>query len=368
VRAGERGFTLVEVLIAATISTLLLTALVQILDGAFEISLATRRQDALLRDAQRAVALVRRDVSQARRIVSAGAGGLTLVDESGHTVLYALASAGSDTLVRRVDGGTPSPIAGGVTGLDFALSTVSRPLVEEQVAGVTVELPIASFLEGDWDDWIAQTSCAYEARGDRKVEDRAWCAEEFWDTPAGLTFTRASFRAAAKDHFPAEVDLVVEIYAANGLGLPGTLVAQGKLSRTIFAAKDVYQWCEVALVPVGSQPIPAGGHYWLVLRPSTTGTKSYAGHIEYERLKSCQIGEWPSNSMSYRSSDNAGVSWTAQTSRHELFYVARGLQALQLLTEVTQTVADTVGVSYRLACEGQGESTCRDGFVALHDL
>jgi hypothetical protein len=346
----------------------LLTALVQVLDGVFDLSLATRRRDALLRDAQRAVALVRRDVSQARRILSANASGLTLVDESGHTVLYALAAAGSDTLVRRVDGGTPSPIAGGVTELGFALATVARPFTDEYVAGVTVELPIAAFREGDWDDWIAQTSCAYEARGERKVEDRAWCAEEFWDTPAGLSFTRASFRAAAKDHFPAEADLMVEIYAASLSGLPGTLVAQGKLARTDFAAKDVYQWCDVALVPVGARPIPAGGHYWLVLRPSTTGSKSYAGHVEYERLKNCQLTEWPSNGMCFRSSDNAGVSWTAQTSRYELFYVAWGLQALQLLTEVTQTVADTVGVSYRLACEGQGESTYRGGFVALHNL
>jgi hypothetical protein len=345
-----------------------LVALVQVLDNVFELSLATRRQDVLLGDAQRAVALVRRDVSQARRIVSAGASGLTLVDESGHMVRYALAAAGSDTLVRRVDGGASSPIAGGVTGCAFALATVAHPFSEEQVAGVTVELPIAAFREGDWDDWVAETSCAYETRGERKVEDRAWCAEEFWDTPAGLSFTRASFRAAAKDHFPAEVDLVVEIYVANLLGLPGTLVAQGKLSRTVFAAKDVYQWCQVTLTPIGAQPIPAGGHYWLILRPVTSGSKSYAGHIQYERIKNCQIGEWPSNGMCYRSSDNAGLTWTAQTSQYELFYVAYGLQALQLLTEVTQTVADTVGVSYRLAFAGQGESTYRGGFVALHDL
>jgi type II secretory pathway component PulJ len=368
------GFTLVEVLLAATIGALLAGALVHVFSGALDLSSTARQGANERRDAQLAVTLLQQDIRGAARIIEVGANELMLLSTAGDTVYYSWSAAGTDTLVRIVGGGTIEPIAAGVDSLGFSLQTVMRPYTTELVLPDTSEAVVKSFSPGDWDDWVAQSECQYESRDDWKIEDNHWCAEEFWPDESFLSLSRVSVRVWAKDHFPAEVDLIVEVYEAQASS-PwelGTLLAEGRISR--FALTEEPAWHETTLSTVTEQPIVADGHYWLVLHADGLGGHTYAAHVELERIKDCDkdcdVGCWPGTDHTYRENDHAGREgdWKDPSDRKDFFFDLRGLQARQKLTEVTLQIADTLGVVYSLRIGTAEEPERRAGYVALADL
>jgi len=363
---GQLGFTLIEILLAGAISALLLTAAAGLFGNLLELSRGVSAGDEIGRDIERAVALLRRDIAQARGAIAAGADSLALRGDGGASVRYARRGAAADTLVRAAGGGA-HPVAGGVVLLDFALHIVERPYTEEKIAPALIEREALAFEPGDWDAWIGQTDCTYESRGERRIKDREWVAEEFWGQGAFAALTRAAVRVRAKDKLPTEVDILVEVYRAADQAPrhPAQLVAQGRIASA--SMTEEYQWQEVPLTTVDPAPIEAGGRYWLVCRPASAGGGTYAGHLEYERIKDCDSGEWPGTDMTYRQSNDAGASWSEATHRREAFFRLYGLSQETLLTEVSATKADTLGVAYRLALQRGEVSAHRGGFIAFHN-
>jgi len=365
-RERARGFTLVEVLLAAAIAALLSAALVHVLYGVLDLSEAARGADTACRDARLAVSFLERDVRDAERILQIGAGTLVLLTAAGDTVSYAWDPAAGDTL-RRSAGGGPAVLAAAVDSLTLSLHTVSRPYTLETLQTILVPRPVESFSPGDWDQWIADTYCDYESREDKRVKDKEWRAEEFWTDEKLVAFTRAAVRAAAKEVKPPPVDLLVCIYKANGSApyYPGLLVAQGRIDRMSLGTS--YAWREAALTMLSADTIPAGGRFWVVLRPDGSGTSSYAGHIEVERVKNCYIGQWPGTAFHYRESTTGGTTWSDRTDQKDAFFAVDGLRADRKLAEMTATLADTLGVSYFLRLASPEGPERRAGFIARYD-
>ena len=341
-----------------------------VLSGVLDLSAIAHEGSEAGRDTQLAVALLRNDIGSARRVARLEEGALELVSASGESIRYTWDPWAElpDTLWRTVEDQDPAPVAAGIDSVSFMLETVSRPYTVESDQPVVREKTIASFAPGDWDAWIASTPCVYDARGERKIDEHKWCAEEFWTTEDFTTFSRAAVRAAAKDKIPPDEDLLVRVHLANPIAprYPGTLIAQGVIPRA--SLTDSYEWHEITLTPVSVTPIPAGGLYWIVFSPKNLLPASYAGHVEYENISGCLAGGWPGTDIHYRESDDAGVKWSLRTQSKEAFFQVTGLQATLRLTEITQTLADTLGVSYAFKVEAGEEPQRSAGFIALPGL
>ncbi len=356
--------TLVEVLIASAIAALLAVALANVFSNVLAVSRAAVGDRDLDRQAQFAAGRLRQDVSSARRVLGATATTLSLQAIDGSVVSYEL--AGGDSLRRRIDGGAWRLVAAGVDSLALGLQTVQRPYTYEAMRPDTVEAFLRSFVPGDLDAWVASTHCKYEPRGERRIEGDDLAAVEFWSQAAGcFAFGRVEVRLKASDHNPPQMDLRARIYAAGALGWPGTLLAQGTLSRLAVPAN--YAWVSIGLTPTVYGPIDPTGHYWLILSSTGTGAASYAGHFEYERIKDCWLGEWPTNDATYWESNDGGGSWSGGSYNRDGFHRIHGLTAGVRLTEVTETVTDTLGVTYALVLRQGGEAQRRAGYIGLYN-
>ena len=366
--AGARGFTLVEVLVAASITALLSVALAHLLSLVLDLTRVVRARDDLRRDAQLATSLVRRDVSQARAILAATEGALDLVTAAGDTVHYALDTAADGALERWVNQGTRQTVATAVDTAAFALRNVSRSYAEEQVSTVSGDARVAKFEPGDWDVWVARTDCNYNTRLERKIGDYRWCAEEFWPTESFDVLTRAALRIKATDSYPTLADVLIRVYTADAsTGYPSVLLAQGRIP--IASVTTSYAWVEVPLTAVTVTTIVAGGHYWIVFRNDGTGYGTYAGHVQVERLQDCSSsGDVMNNFMVYRSSDNAGGWWDTALHTRETFFRLYGQRTASQLVARTLTIADTLGIDYRIALRRDDQREYRAGYLALHNL
>lgn len=365
--AGACGFTLVEVLLAASITALLSVALAHLLSLVFDVTRVVRARDDLRRDAQLATSLVRRDVSQARAILTATDGGLDLVTAAGDTVHYALDTAADGALERWVNRGTRRTVATAVDTAAFALRNVSRSHAAERMSTVSGTARVAEFEPGDWDVWVARTACEYDTRLERKIGDYRWCAEEFWPTESFDAFTRAALRIKARDMYPAQADVLIRVYTADAMtGYPSVLLAEGHIP--IASVTTTYTWIEVPLTTIALTTIVAGGHYWIVFRNAGTGYNTYAGHVEVERLKDCSTDDVMDNRMVYRSSDNAGGWWDTAVDTRETFFRLYGLRTASQLVAQTGTIADTLGIDYRIALRRNDQREYRAGYLALHNL
>lgn len=365
--AGARGFTLVEVLLAAAITALLSVALAHLLSLVLDLTHVVRAQDDLRRDAQLATSLVRRDVSQARAILAATDGALDLVTAAGDTIHYALDAAADGTLERWVNQGTHQTVATAVDTAAFALRDVSRAYADEQMRTVSGDARVAKFEPGDWDVWVARTYCDYDTRLERKIGDYRWCAEEFWPAESFDALTRAGLRIKARDLYPTQADVLIRIYTADvSTGYPSVLLAEGRIPIASVTAS--YTWVEVPLTTMALTSIVAGGHYWIVFRNAGTGYNTYAGHVEVERLRDCGTSENQNNYMYYRASDNAGGWWDSRSYLRETFFRLYGLRTASQLVAQTRTIADTLGIDYRIALRRDDQREYRAGYLALHNL
>jgi prepilin-type N-terminal cleavage/methylation domain-containing protein len=365
--AGARGFTLVEVLLAMAITALLSVALAHLLSLVLDLTRTVRAKDDLRRDAQLAVSLVRRDVSQARSILSATDGALALVTAAGDTVHYALDTAGEGALERWVNHGTHRTVAAAVDTAAFALRNVSRSNTSEQMRTVSADTRVMKFEPGDWDEYVSRSSCKYDSRQERKIGDYRWCAEEFWPTESFDALTRAALRIKARDQYPTQADVLIRVYTADAFtGYPSVLLAEGRIPKA--SVTQAYTWIEVPLTMTTVASITAGGHYWIVFRNDGTGTGTYAGHVEVERLKDCDTDELPNNLMYYRASDNAGGWWDSQSHLRETFFRLYGQRTASELIAQTQTVVGKLGIDYRIALRRDNQREYRAGYLALHNL
>lgn len=352
---------------AATITALLSVALAQLLSLVLDLSRVVRARDDLRRDAQLATALVRNDVSQARAILTATDGALDLVTAAGDTVHYALDDAAAGTLERWVNQGARQTVATAVDTAAFALRNVSRSYAEEQLAPVSVDTRVVKFEPGDWDVWVARTACDYNTRQERSIGNYRWCAEEFWPAESFDVLTRAALRIKARDMCPTQADVLIRVYTSDaGTGYPSVLLAEGRIP--IASVTTSYTWIEVPLTSTAATTITAGGHYWIVFRNDGSGYNTYAGHVEVERLLYCNTDEIMDNLMVYRSSDNAGGWWDTALDTRETFFRLYGRRTASQLVTQTRTLADTLGVDYRIALRRDDQREYRAGYLAMHNL
>lgn len=354
-------------LLAASITALLSVALAHLLSLVLDVSRVVRARDDLRRDAQLATSLIRRDVSQARAILTATDGALDLVTAAGDTVHYALDAAADGTLDRWVNHGTPRTVATAVDTAAFALRNVTRSYAEEQVTTVSGESRVAKFEPGDWDVWVARTDCDYNSRLERSIGNYRWCAEEFWPTESFSGFTRAALRIKARDMYPTQADVLIRVYTADAtLGYPSVLLAEGRIR--IASVTTSYAWVEVPLTTTAVTTITAGGHYWIVFRNDGVGYSTYAGHVEVERLQDCDSDDTMDNLMVYRSSDNAGGWWDTGVDTRETFFRLYGMRAASQLVAQTRSFADPLGIDYRIALRRDDQREYRAGYLAMHNL
>jgi hypothetical protein len=248
----------------------------------------------------------------------------------------------------------------------FVLRGVSRPYTDEHMSTVTADARVAKFEPGDWDQWVARTSCDYASRVERKIGDSRWCAEEFWPTESFDLLTTAALRIRARDRYPTEVDVLIRVYTSDASGNPSALLAEGRIPKA--SVLPAYGWVEVPMTMMSPDALIAGGHYWIVFRHDGTGYSTYAGHVEVERLQDCGTEDLPANYLCYRQSDNAGGWWDAQSDLRETFFRLMGRRTASQLVDQTQTIAGTLGIDYRIALRRDSDREYRAGYLALHNL
>ncbi len=360
---GQAGVTLVELLIASTIAAMLAVAMANIFSSVLEVARTAQAGRTVERQAQMAIGRLREDVSSARRVVAITATSLDLQATGGSLVSYAL--VGADSLQRSVDGGPWRLVTTGVDSLALGLQTVARSFTREEMLPDTVEALMRSFQPGDLDAWVASTHCDYEPNGKQSMHDNDWAAVQFWSQPAGFfAFSRVEVRLAALEHNPPEMDVRARIYQSNVSGWPGILVAEGTASRLLVPAS--FGWVSISLTPIVYGTISPTGDYWLILASTGVGHSSYAGHFEYGGVDNCWVGEWPVNDACYRETADGGGHWTSSDYEYDGFHRIYGLTSSLRLAEVTETLTDTLGVTYALVLRQGEEAEQRAGFIALY--
>jgi hypothetical protein len=296
-------------------------------------------------------------------LLAAAGGALVLLDAVGDTVRYAWSSP-PQTLTRAVNSDSPRVVAEGVEEIVFGALSLSRPIDTEQHVTEVQETAVASFLEGDWDTWIADHGCT-SAREEYGISNLSWAAEVLVAPTSTESITRVALLAAAVEMAPPQENLRVEVCQGDPiLDVPGTTLATGELDR--FALTSEYLWHEIALTAVVEGGLEAGSPYWIIVRPHATGLGTYAGHIAYQRLAGCDA--WPQNDMDFRNSSTGGLLWALGTHATEAYFRLDGEVVVAGVDEVTQTVVDSTGVTYRLAVREGEEVERRAGHVAMQDL
>jgi len=360
------GFTLVETLIAATLGAVLIVALINLFGNMMTLSATMRQRAELRRDAELASILLHRDLSQADAVLGFTKLSLSLLAANGDTIRYAWNGTKGDSLTRQVDSGAAAVVAANVDTVGFLPLSLSRPFLTERVIATVIEDTVAKFDENDYDPWLGPCDCSKIKSEKRRVEDDNWCGTQFWDTEAFGRLTRVSLRLKADDHFPPEVDMIIDVHEDNS-GRPGTVISTGRLSRLVFMQENIWEWHDVTLEAVGSDSIVAGDTYWILLKPPAEGGHTYAGHANYKKIEGCDDC-WPTNSVTYRFTNDGGSSWNTPYYDMDICFFLYGSKSSTALNEITQTLVDTTGVEFYLALEKDNEREVRAGHISLEDL
>ncbi len=357
------GFTLTEVLIAGSIAAMLATAMVSVLSQFSTLAEDTYAERRLNQQLQRATGLMRKDVSQARQILTTGKY-LILISADEDTIAYRPAGAALDTLLRYGPGATPAVIATALDTFWVASHAIGIPGLCERMVPDTSQVTIQECDESDMDELVDGGGCDEWDLKEREIKDDHWIAEQFWDTGDHASFGEASVLVVNRKS-EVEVDLILDIYLGNGPGgYPGTLLAQGRIPKGNITT--AWAWHTCGLTTIVDQPVVDGVVYWLLARHDGSGGSTYAGHVQWGEAKSCDYGP-PSNGMCYWKTDNAGGEWKdANAYRETLFRVTSPVYSTKLAI-VTEDLPDTLGVSYELVLSDGETSTRSEGFIALHN-
>lgn len=363
---APNGFTLVEVLIAATLSAILGSALISLLSHFATLTDDLDAGRALQRDLQRTTSLLRKDVSTAAAVLEAGPGKLLLLSAAGDSLYYALSGASPDTLVRYVNGQRPAPVATGVDSFWTAAQTVTIPRWRETDVPETTLVVASQCDQDDLEDLADSGECDDLQMHSYRIEDDHWAAAQFWDTESHPGFGYAEV-VLRKESPVVLADLILEIYKNDSSpGYPGTRMAAGTIAKEDLTTDWAWHGCELTMAI--DEPVVAGATYWLVVRHENSGPTSYAGHIRWGDADDCDSSPQGNGKCMGLTSDG-GASWD-ETSEldQELLYRVHSPAYTMTFKEVVQNDTDTIGISYALKL-GQGNKEGRsEGFIALHNL
>ena len=365
---ASSGFTLVEVLIASTLSAILGSALIYLLSHFATLTDDLNAGRALQRDLQRATSLLRKDVSQATAVLEAGPGRLLLLSAAGDSLYYALSGASPDTLVRYVKGQSPAPVATGVDTFWTTAQTITIPRWRETNVPETTLVVSSQCDQDDLDELADSGSCDDVDLRRWRIEDEHWAAAQFWDTEDQASFDYAEVMVRNSDEEDGlDEDLILEIYKNDSsYGYPGTLVARGRIEKDEITPGWSWHGCELTMQI--EEPVVAGATYWLVVRHDGSGNSSYAGSIRWGEVDDC---DWSpqSNAKCLGLTTDGGQTWTETNELdRELLYRVYSPAFTTTFKEVVQNDTDTIGIAYALKL-GQGNKEGRsEGFIALHNL
>jgi len=310
----RRGFSLLEAVLSTVILSVILAALVSVM------LLASRALSAIagttVAEAGEAADQLTTDLSLAQAFSQREPNSVTFTvpdrtgDGQGETIRYWWSGVAGQPLMRQVNGGQASAVAGNVH--HFNLSYLSRTVRGTGGGGGGGD----GGSQGDevllmeHDDAPGGSLSAYS------VEMLRWCAQYFKPTlPQGATswqVTRVSFRAR-KDSNPHGT-LVVQLREATPAGLPGIqIVAWGEVSEQSLPAQ--FQWITVNLS--GADNLQPDKGYCLVLKYGAGNAP--VGEVEYE-----SNGSPMTPNTHFVTTSSAGLVWSSPNSTQDLRFRVYG--------------------------------------------
>ncbi len=342
---------------------MLATAMVFVLSQFSTLAEDTYAERQLNQQLQRATGFIRKDVSQARQILTTGKT-LILISADEDTICYRPAGADADTLLRYLPSEAPAVVATAMDTFWVASHSIGIPRTYEKMVADTSIVLAQKCEEADMWTLAGSGDCDGWDQNKREIKDDHWAGEQFWGTPDLDGFSEASI-LVINDKSAVEVDLILEVYLGNGpSGYPGTLLASGRIPKEDI--EETWTWQTTSLTTLVDQPVVAGETYWLVARPDGSGGSSYAGDVQVGKLKGCD--EAPSsNYMCYRESGDAGARWKSASAYEELLFKVMGYTIGTKPAIVTEDVPDTLGVGYELVLKDGDTSTRSEGFIALYN-
>jgi Prokaryotic N-terminal methylation motif len=353
--ASEAGFTLVEVVIAAAITALVAGALAHI----FSTTLTFRTQlpdaDSFSQDAHLGINLLGSDIRGSTSIVGVSGAKITLQSGDGSKISYSWDGTPGSPLTRQIDSELVQPALSAVQAASFKLETISRQVLREVYVKDTLTAKANSFYSGDWDEWVAETSCYYIGPNTFLVRGWDCIGEHFTLQDEFLGFYSVGVHWG-NGGVGLNSDLLVEIYVVDQWDRIQYRVAHVTFSRSL--TESSRKWIYKRLTTDVVEKAVPGEYYLLSCRAANQGT---AGYLGYERMGGC--GSWPDNGMWFTYSVNWGNDWTGSSER-ELFYDIQGYKLENRLAERVVTEIDTLGISYNLTLLHNGDQESYGGYLA----
>jgi hypothetical protein len=117
----REGMTLIEVLIACTLSALILVSLTAAAGNMFRMYDAGRREMELSQDLAMGLSTVMRTIRRSEEAVLTGTHGIVLTEPSGRQVVFNWSGTAQDPLTLKIDTNATLPLIDGLTGLAFQI-------------------------------------------------------------------------------------------------------------------------------------------------------------------------------------------------------------------------------------------------------
>lgn len=352
------GYTLVELLLAATLGALLLLALQGTLGTAFRVTDAVDRADRLHADADQLHRLLQDDVRDgAVRALSPRE--LSLTTASGDSVRYLWTGTPGDPLSVIRGTGPAMLLAEHVDHLRFDLHALTRTVPVETLLPDTQAVTLARFVPGDWDDHVAGGDCAYDGRERVAITLTSWAAVRFAapEPVVGLTSVRVRV-----DHglLPPTGFLRASVHRAAGSvpETPGTELAVGYLAPgSIPASPD---WRTIDLSPSAVDTVATDQILWVVF--SSAGVSS--GRVELERVTCSGAPPATPGDLVTRTTATGGLTWSTPDPTRMAFVELTALGVDDVLMRIATPVVDTLGVAYELRLRDGDTEEVRSSHVA----
>ncbi len=358
----RNGFTLVELLLAASITAILVLGVVSVLRTSIWLTDAVDADRDLQETARLLTTRLGADL-RATTIVASTSRALTLVESaSGDTIRWQWSGTAGDPITRRVGTGALVALADAADGVVFTSTSLQRTVDSEIVQEAVSDTLAASFTSADWSALVDSTACAYDTPRTYRIDGQSWAAEEFL-TPRSMTaITEAKLRMASIGSLRPAVDLLVEIRRSSAsIDQPGALYAEGTLSRMTVGGT----WADVPVTftPVDDAPLGFQEPLWLVCRGKGTAL-DYAGSVQVTQLTGCGHGEHPSDSNWFRETSDSGASWSARNRDVEMTFSVRGQYTTPSVVDTTETLTHTTGVGYDIQLSEGEHAVRRAGYIA----
>ncbi len=354
------GFTLVEVLIASAIASLIATALAHILSVAFDLSDTSSHDDKLAQETRLAISLMEADIREAKSISVLSLNLTTLIRQDDSKVQYHWNGTADTPLYRTTQSHSNKILCGSVRSLEFTLVTIERSVLTETAVLDSTTKEVNSFQPGDWSAYSGSPNdCTSSGMQSVSVSQDQWYGERFVSLDTFDSLTKVWIYGYNGGSFPNDY-LALEIYDLDGSDQPRNLLAYASYPPSTFTSS--LQWHGEELTVVDKAGIRAAPAMMIVCRASNCG---YAGRLVVEVVSGCR--EWPDNGMYFRYCNDKGNSWSGR-SDVELIYSLDGLTYSTHPEEIKQTQIDTLGISYSLQINSSDNYMDHGGYFAFSEL